>query len=56
MLLKVIFLIKTNILGMKNNDIERFKKEGYENRVDFEGNRDELEEKFHVIFYKFRLE
>lgn len=33
---------------MKNNDIERVKKEGQEKRVDFEENRDGLEEKFHV--------
>lgn len=37
---------------MKNNDIEKAKKEGFEKRMDFEENRDGLEEKFHVI-YKF---
>jgi len=34
---------------MKNNDIEKTKKEGYDIRGNFEQNRDGLEGKFHVI-------
>ena len=42
---------------MKNSDIERAKKEGHENRIDFEDNRDGMEEKYHVniIYYLFFL-
>lgn len=40
---------------MKNNDIEKVKKEGYDKRINFERNRDGLEEKYHVKFiYKIK--
>lgn len=40
---------------MKNSDIERAKKEGYDIRMDFEINRDGLEGKFHVSSFIFVL-
>ena len=34
---------------MKQIDVEKVKKETFDERIDFEDNRDNLEEKYHVL-------
>lgn len=47
--------LKINLLSedMKNVDLEKVKNELYEERKEFENNRDNLEEKFHVSYIKY---
>lgn len=38
---------------VKTNDVEKIKKEGYEQRFQYEEDRNLLEDKFHVRFFLY---